>query len=128
MSVGSDRFQIMLVGEKGVPGTNEIAAQIGGHRIHNVFLPQKAVPPAGSEVSDTQSWDAAEALDLVPQFRFRPRVKNVEAELAQRLQLRPRLQLVENGQRVQLPHRGRGPRSLKRQFNLAVTDPELVVG
>src|SRR6202020_2528708 len=100
MRVGSDRFQIVFMGEKGIRGSREGAAEIRRHGIDHVFLPEEAMAAASSEVGDGEARDAAQALDLAPEFRLRPRVQNIKAELAQSLQRRPGFQFVEDGKRV----------------------------
>ena len=127
MRVGSDRFQIVLVRQEGVRRADEIAPQIRRHGDDNIFLPQKAVPPPRAKVGDAQLRNAAQPLNLAPQLGLGARIENVEPELAQCLQLRARLQFVENRQRIEFPHRGLGPRAFERQMDLPVAHRKLII-
>jgi len=87
------------------------------------------MPAARAEVAYAQLWDAAEPLHLFPKAGLRPRVKDIELELAQVLEGGPRSQFADDGERVDLPHRGFGPEAAKVEAYLAVIDPaELVIG
>src|SRR5258708_34337998 len=82
MRVGSDGFQIMLMSEKGVRGSGKGAAEIRRHGVDHILLPEKAVAAPGSEVGHGKPGNAAQTLDLAPEFCFRPGIQNVESELA----------------------------------------------
>ena len=66
MGVGSNRLEIVFVGQKGVRSSDEAAAKIGRHGFDNIFLPQKAVPPTGSEIRNAEARYAAQPFDLAP--------------------------------------------------------------
>ncbi len=68
MRVGSDGLKIVLVGEEGVGGSGESAAQIRRHSFDYIFLPKKTVAAAGTEICDAEMGNSAQALDLVPQL------------------------------------------------------------
>ena len=122
MGVGSDRFQIMFMGEEGIRGSGKGAAQIRRHGVDHIFLPEEAVAAAGSEVGHGQAGYSAQALDLAPQFCFRPGIQDVETELAQFFQTGSGLELVKDGKRVKFPHRGLGPKAVEREEELSVLD------
>src|SRR5208283_1441512 len=112
----------MLMGEKGIRGSGECATEIRCHGIDHVFLPKEAVAAAGSEVSHGQTGNAAQPLDLAPEFSFCPGIQDVETELTQFFQSGSSLEFVENGKRVEFPHRGFGPKAVERQEELSVLD------
>src|SRR5947208_265978 len=68
MGVGSNRFQIVLVGEESIRGSNETVAQICGHSDDHIFLPQETMAAARAEIRDAEIWHAAQALNLAPQL------------------------------------------------------------
>src|SRR6266446_4743345 len=85
MRIGSNRLKVVLMREKGVRRSNEAAAQIRSHRLDHIFLPQKAVPAAGSEIRHAQTWHAAQALNLAFLFQAEAGIRDIEIELAQLL-------------------------------------------
>jgi hypothetical protein len=74
-----------------------------------------------------QALHAAQQLDLVPQPRLRARVEYVQLELAQLRQRRSRLQLADDSQRVDLPHRHRTPQPGEAQHKLPIVLRHLVI-
>src|SRR6202022_1232123 len=103
--------KIMLMGEEGIRGSGKSAAEIRCHCVDHVLLPEEAVAPPGSEGCHGQAGDAAQALDLSPEFCFRPGIQDVETELAQFFQSGSGLELVEGGERRESPHGCRGPKA-----------------
>src|SRR5581483_284692 len=86
------------------------------------------MPTPRAEIRDTEIGDSPQAFHLAPQPGLRLGVQDVETKLAQALQIRARLQLIQDGKRIQLPHGGFGPLARKCQMKLAVCDRELVIG
>src|SRR5580698_3832460 len=127
MRVSSDGLKIVLVGKKGIRGSREAAAKIRRHGFDNVFLPEKAVTAPGSEIRHAEVGDSAQAFDLIPELGLRPRIQNVETEFSQLLQIGSGSQLVDDGERIELPHRRVGPEAVERQMKPAVLDREFVV-
>ena len=82
MRIGADRLQVVLVRKKSIRGSGEAVAKVRRHRLYHIFLPQKAVAAARTEIRHGKIGHAAQALDLVPQFRLGLGIQNVEAELA----------------------------------------------
>src|ERR1700732_1216892 len=76
------------------------------------------MPAAGSQVANAQSGNAAQPLNLAPQLRLGPRVQYVEPKFGQLLQISPRLQLIQNRERIEFPHGGFGPRPFEGQMVL----------
>src|SRR5208283_735325 len=113
MRVGSDGFEVVLMGEEGVGGSGKRAAQICRHGVNHIFLPEEAVAAAGSKVGHGQTGDSAQPLDLVPELGFCSGIEDVEAELAQLFQTSPGLELVEDGEHIELPHCGLGPKAIE---------------
>ena len=127
MRIGSNRLEIVLVGEEGVRGSGEAAAQIRRHGFDHIFLPEKAVAAAGSEVGDAEIGNSAQALDLAPQLGLCLSVQNVETELAQLFQIGSGPQLVDDGERIEFPHRGLSPEAVEGEMKVAVFDREFIV-
>src|SRR5580658_9876982 len=111
MSICTDGLQVVFVGEIGVRGSVEGAAEDVAHRFYDVLLPQEAVPPARSKVAHPQCWSSAEALHFFPEFRFCAGIEDIEFEFAEALEAGARLQFAEGGKRVNFPHRGVGPKA-----------------
>ena len=120
MCIRAYRLEVVLMREKGVRRSYKPAAEIGSHRLDDVLLPQKAVPAPGSEIRHAQTGHATQALNFAPELRLRPGIQNVEIELAQLLQTSSRPQLVEDGERIEFPHRGCGPIAFEGQMELAI--------
>src|SRR5450432_2568827 len=127
MRIRSNRLQIVLVGEESVRRSDKTVAKIRSHRHDHIFLPQKTMPAARAKVRDAKPGHATQSLDLAPQLCLGPRIENVEPELAQRLQLSARFQLVQDRERIEFPHRGLGPGALECQVDLAVLYRQVIV-
>src|SRR6266404_4331260 len=112
----------MFMGEEGIRGSGKSAAEIRCHGIDHIFLPEEAVTAAGSEIGHGQTGNAAQALDLAPEFRFRPGIQNVKAELAQFFQTGSGLEFVKDGKRIEFPHRRLGPKAVEREMELSFLD------
>src|SRR4029077_444055 len=122
MRVGSDGFKIVLMSEESIRGSRKSAAEICCHRIDHVFLPEEAVTAPSSEVCHGEAGDAAQALDLAPEFCFRPGIQDVETELAQFFQTGSGLELVKDGKRIEFPHGRLGPQAVEGEMELSVLD------
>src|ERR1022692_5310118 len=127
MRIGYNRFEVVLVGKESVRSSGKTAAQIRRHGFNNVFLPQEAMAAPSAKVRHGQIGDTAQPLDLVPQLGLRLGVQDVEAELAQPFQIGSGPQLVDDGERIELPHGCVGPQTVERQMKAAVLHRELVV-
>ena len=78
-------------------------------------MPQKAVPSPRPKVADAQFWNTAQPLHLLPEPGLGPRVEYVEFKLAQPLQAGARLQLIDGGQSIDLPHRRLCPKTVESE-------------
>ncbi len=105
MAIGADSFKIVLVSEEGIGGSGKTCAEGVAHGVDHVFMPEKAVPASRAEVADAEIGNAAQTLQFFPKPGFRARVKNVQLQLAQRLERGPRLQFADLGECINLPHR-----------------------
>jgi len=77
----------------------------------------------GSENPPRSDWAGrASALNLAPEFRFARAYKIIEIELAQLFRL-ALVSLIEDGERIEFPHRGFGPIAIEGQMELAVLEP-----
>ena len=94
----------------------KLLAQVGGHRFDHIFLPKKAMPSTRSEIAHTQVRNAAQPLNLAPQFRFGARVKNVQAELAAASSVAPGFSARQESPAHTVPtswSRSTGPRNVR---------------
>src|SRR5882762_1264736 len=79
-----------------------------------------------SEIGKTQAFQLPQSLDFAPKLGLGAGIENVEDKAALSFHYLARAQLVENGKRRNLPHRGMRPRPVEMQFVLAVDLAELV--
>ena len=84
--------------------------------------------PPRTEIGKPQAFELAQTLDLGPEFGLGAGIENVEDKAALSFHHLARAQLVENGKRRDLPHRGMRPRAVEMQFVLAVDLAKLVFG
>ena len=77
VGVGTDGFEVVLIGQVGIRSAAEGAAEDIAHGLDDVFLPEKTVAAAGSEIAETQTRGAAEALHFFPEFCFGTRIEDV---------------------------------------------------
>src|ERR1017187_7727344 len=127
MRIGADCFQIMLVGKERVRGSDKATAQIGSHGLDDVFLPQKAVATASSEIGNAKTGNTAQAFNLAPQLGLRRGVEDVEMKFAQSLQVGPGSQLVQDGEGVEFPHRRISPQTVEGQMKLTILDRQRIL-
>ncbi len=85
------------------------------HGLDDVFLPEEAVAAAGAEVADVEAGDAAQALHLFPEAGLGAGVEDVELELGEVLEAGAGFELVDDGERVDLPHGGLGPEAVESE-------------
>src|SRR5581483_5790158 len=128
MSVGPDRFQIMLVGEKCIGGSGKAGTEGVAHGIDHVLMPEKAVPTAGAEVADTQVRNTTQTRHLFPEPGLGAGIKNVEFQFAELFQAGAGLQFADLREREDLPHGGLGPEAMKLEIQLSIVDRQLIVG
>ncbi len=79
------------------------------------------MPPTRSEIGEPEAWNILQFLNLVPEFRFRSRIKDVKAKLAELFEGCPGFEFIHDGKRIQLPHRRFCPVSRERHLELAVS-------
>src|SRR5260370_20186364 len=84
--------------------------------------------PPCSEIGKTQTLQLAQALDLAPKLCCGASIENVEDKPSLSIHHLARAQLIENGKRRNLPHRGVRPRPVEMQFVLAVHLVQLILG
>ena len=96
LRVGADSLEVVLVREEGVRRANECGTEIGGHGVNDIFLPQKTMATPRAEVGDLQAGHAAQSLDFSPELGFRACIKDVEAELAEIIESRARLEFIHD--------------------------------
>src|SRR5665213_131438 len=128
MRIGAHRFQIVFVCQICIRRSGKIAAQRSSHGVHDIFLPQKTMPPPRSEVADLQFGNTAQPFHLPPEFGLGPGIENIEFELAQMLQSGARLQLADGRKRIDLPHCRFDPETVKCERELPVFNGQIKVG
>ena len=115
VGVGTDGFEIVLVGESGVGCSGKSfrmnGIEGGGEGLDAVLLPEEAVTAAGAEVGETQAGDMAEELDLVPEAGLGAGVEDVEFELVEGGEGGTGFHLRDDGEGVDLPHGDLGPKT-----------------
>ncbi len=128
VGVGADRLEVAVHCQQHVRGAGEGAPQSFLERLDAPALPQEAVPPPRAEVGDHQPVEPLQPLHLAPQLGLGAGVKHVEREAAAADHRRARAQLVDDGERRDLPHRSMGPRPPEVQLVLAIHLLQFVVG
>src|SRR3977135_353047 len=81
-----------------------------------------------SEVGKTQAFQLPQTLDFAPKLGLGAGIEDVEDKSALSFHDLARAQLVENGKRRNLPHRGVGPGPMEMQLVLAVNLVQLIFG
>ena len=98
------------------------------HRLHAPILPQEAMAAAGAEIGDGKIRHLFQPLDLLPHPGHGAGIEHLKLELAHAPQNAARAQLVEDGERRDLPHGGLDPGAVEGQHVLAVLLLQQVFG
>ncbi len=85
------------------------------------------MPPTRAEVAYAEPRNTAQPLHLLPKPGLGAGVENVQFKLAQLLQVRPRLQLVDGCKRIDLPKRRLGPQPVKTKRQLTIFDRQFKI-
>ena len=128
MRIGPDRLQVVVHRQQDIGGAGEGGSQTFLDGLDAPALPQKTMAPPRTEIGKPQAFELAQTLDLGPEFGLGAGIENVEDKAALSFHHLARAQLVENGKRRNLPHRGMRPGPVEMQFILAVDLAELVFG
>src|SRR6202166_3274120 len=128
MSVGSDRFQIVVHRQQDVGGAREGWSEALLDRLNAPALPQETMASPRAEIGKAQAVQLAQPFDLGPELGLGTGIENIEGKPPLSLGDLARAQLVENGKRRDLPHGGVGPRAVEMQFVLAVHLVQLILG
>ena len=126
VGIGSHGFQVGIHGEKHVAGAGEAGTYPFLQGFHAPALPQETVTPARSEIGYPQPRKRPQSLDLLPHLRLGPRIEHVESKGAHVPHGCTRAQLVDDGERRDLPHRGFHPATVEVQLILAIALGEFV--
>ena len=126
MRVGANGFEIVVHRQQNIRRAGEGGPQcfLGG--FHAPALPEKAMTPPRSEVRQPQVVELAQSFEFAPQLCLGARIQHIEREPALTPGHLARPQLVENGERRNLPHRGVGPSPMEMQLVLAIDFPQFV--
>src|ERR1700722_9243500 len=114
----------MFVGQVGIRGAGKVLGERGIHRHYDIFLPQEAVPAAGSEICPPKLRNARQSLNLAPELGLGLGVEHVQLEFTHALKGSARLQLIENGEGVNLPHRRLCPKPVELQVEFSISHCE----
>ena len=129
MGVGTQRLEVVVHGEQHVGRAHEIlGAEPFLQGLDAPALPEERVPAAGAEIGNAQLGQLFQPLDLLPHLGLGPRIGDIERERAVVAQRGARAQLVDDGQRRDLPHRGFHPRPVEFELELPVALLEPVFG
>src|SRR5664279_6556008 len=106
MSVGSDRFQIVVHRQQDVGGAREGGSEALLDRLNAPALPQETMASSRAEIGKAQPIQLAQPFDFGPELGLRTGIENIEGKPPLSLRHLARAQLVENGKRRDLPHGG----------------------
>ena len=80
MSVGSDRFQIIVHRQQDIGGAGKGWSEAFLDGFNTPALPQETMAPSRTEIRKAQSFQLAQALDLGPELGLGTRIENIEGE------------------------------------------------
>src|SRR5580700_2085144 len=81
VGVGTDGFDVVVIGHVGVGGAGESGAEDVAHGLDDIFLPEKGMAAAGAKVTDLEAGDVAEALHFLPEVGLGAGIEDVQLEL-----------------------------------------------